>query len=149
MWNTVLIMDCKLYTRFSRCLTLKTWYHSIYIEIREKQRTKGWTVSLNKSTSFLPQILTSVLLVRYLRNIFILRTTVMMTRYAPTPMDHSIAPVLQDTLEMESLVLVITACLILRVTRPLTLPIIPDLFRMKHHHESNKTGRSLKKELAH
>ena len=144
MWNTR-PHDC---TRFSRGLTLKTWYHSIYIEIWEKQGTKGWTISLNKSTSSLPQISTSVLLVRYLRNIFILPTTVMMMPTAPTQKDHSTVPVSQDTLEMESLVLVITACLILRFPRPLTLPISPDFFRMKFHHESNKTGRYFK-ELAH
>ena len=60
----------------------------------------------------------------------------MMTPTVPTTKDHSTVLVLQDTLEMESLVLVMTAYLI-------ALLIIPLLFRMKHHHESNKTSRKL------
>ena len=49
----------------------------------------------------------------------------MVTPYVPTPKGPSIAVVLQDTLEMESRVLVI---IILRITRPLVLPIRPDFF---------------------
>ena len=69
----------------------------------------------------------------------------MMTPHVPTPKDHSTALVLQDTQEMVSLVLVMTAYLISRATRPFALPIIPDLFRMKYHHESIKTSRNLRK----
>ena len=74
----------------------------------------------------------SVLLVRYLLSIFILPTTVMMTPRVPTPKDPSTALVLQDTLEMVSLVLVMMAYLKLFVTGPTAPPIIHlILFRTK------------------
>ena len=63
----------------------------------------------------------------------------MMMPHVPTPKDPSTALVLLDTLEMVSLVLVMTAYLKPRVTIPIALPIIPNLFRTKYHHESNKT----------
>jgi len=61
-----------------------------------------------------------------------------MTPHVPTPMDHFTALVSQDSLEMVSLVLVMTAYLLPRVLIPFALPIIPDMFRMKYHPENNK-----------
>ena len=49
----------------------------------------------------------SVFRILYLLNMPTLPITVMMTRTVPTPKDHSTAPVIRDTLEMEFYVLVI------------------------------------------
>ena len=52
------------------------------------------------------QMSTSVFLMKYLMNIFILLITAMLMPTVPTPKDHSTALVIRDTLEMESRVLV-------------------------------------------
>ena len=54
-----------------------------------------------KNISFFLQTLTNVFLIRYLLNIFILLTAVMLMQTVPTPKDHSTVRVIRDTLEME------------------------------------------------